>query len=247
MATQRPMIHIGLSGWSYPGWRNGFYKGVPQRRWLAHCAAHFDTIEANGTFYRLPKPGPLRRWRGETPDGFTFVAKGHRMVTHIKRLNDPADSIVRQRDALKALGDKLGAVLWQLPASLKRDDDRLAALIAALRRWRGPRHAIEFRDRSWFCRPVADALRDAGIANCVSDASRWPLWSEATADLVYIRLHGHSQVYASRYADASLRRWAARIRRWRTDGHAVHVYFDNDAKGHAPYDALRLKDILGQV
>ena len=239
-----PAIRIGLSGWNYPGWRARFYRDVPQRRWLAHVAAHFNTVEANGTFYKLSTPEVVRRWRAETPPDFLFVAKGHRWVTHLKRLGDAQESVPRQRDSLKALGGKLGIVLWQLPARLRRDDARLAGLIAALDRWPEPRHAIEFRHDSWFCAPVAEALRRARIANCLSDAAGWPMWDHVTTDLVYVRLHGHTRTYASRYSTASLRGWARRIRRWRAEGHAVHVYFDNDSEGHAPFDALRLKSLM---
>jgi uncharacterized protein YecE (DUF72 family) len=239
-----PAIRIGLSGWSYPEWRGGFYEGVPQRRWLAHCAAHFNAIEVNATFYRALKPEIYKRWYEETPADFAFAVKGHRMVTHVHRLAEPRDSIRRERDSLAPLGDKLAVVLWQLPPGLHRDDDRLAGFIGALRDWRGPRHAIEFRHDSWFCDPVAEALASAGIANCLSDSPRWPMWRATTTDLVYVRLHGNPRLYASKYEDKALRAFARSIRHWRRDGRAVHVYFDNDADGHAPCDALRLMEIL---
>lgn len=239
-----PAIRIGLSGWSYPKWRTRFYKGVPQRRWLAHCAERFNAVEVNATFYRALKPEIYRRWHEETPADFVFAVKGHRMVTHVLRLTRPRDSLRRERDSLAPLGDKLAAVVWQLPASLQRDDGRLAALIEAFADWPGPRHAIEFRHDSWFRKPVADALAAAGVANCLSDSPRWPMWRKATTDLVYVRLHGNPKLYTSRYEDDALRKWATRIRRWRRDGRGVHVYFDNDAHGHAPYDALRLTEML---
>ena len=243
-AMRDPAIRIGLSGWSYPEWRRGFYKGVPQRRWLAHCAEHFNAVEVNATFYRALRPEIYRRWRDETPADFAFAVKGHRMVTHVLRLTEPRDSVLRERDSLAPLGDKLAVVLWQLPASLHRDDARLAGLIAALGEWTGPRHAIEFRHDAWFCPAVAEALAGAGVANCLSDSPRWKMWRETTTDLAYVRLHGNPRLYASKYEDDALRGWARLIRRWRREGRIVHVYFDNDADGHAPYDALRLKEML---
>jgi uncharacterized protein YecE (DUF72 family) len=239
-------LRVGLSGWSYPGWRDGFYDGVPRRRWLAHSASHFNGLEANATFYGGQKPETYARWRDETPDGFAFAVKGHRMVTHLKRLSDPAESIARQRRSLQPLAAKLSAVLWQLPESFRRDDRRLDGLLDGLgKEWPKMRHAIEFRHPSWFADEVAGRLQGAGVATCLSDSPRWPMWDAVTGGLAYVRLHGHSRLYRSRYAKASLDAWARRVRGWLREGCEVHVYFDNDAEGHAPWDALRLKGLLG--
>jgi len=236
--------YIGTSGWNYPAWRGDFYRGVPQRRWLAHCARHFDSVEINATFYRQPKVEILHRWRDETPAGFRFSAKAHRFITHVRRLRDPAAGVARERALLSGLAPKLAVVLWQLPASLQRDRARLEALARALDDWPEVRHAIEFRHRSWFDDQVADCLAAHGLANCQSDAADWPLWDRVTTDLVYVRLHGHTRTYASRYHPASLRAWAGRIRGWLAEDRDVYVYFDNDAEGWAPRDALALKGLL---
>lgn len=238
-------LRIGLSGWSYPSWRSGFYRGVPQRRWLAHCAAHFNAVEVNASFYRTLRPELLARWREETPADFRFAVKGHRNLTHVRRLSDVVDAVGRQRDALAPLGEKLAAVLWQCPPGLHEDAGRLEAFADALAGWGETRHVVEFRHESWFTPGTARRLAAHGIANCLSDSPRWPMWQAVTAPLVYVRLHGHTRLYASRYAAAALRRWAGRIGGWLEDGRAVQVYFDNDAEGHAPYDALRLMAMLG--
>ena len=149
-----------------------------------------------------------------------------------------------QRERARALGEKLAVVVWQLPPRFKKRMDRLAGFVAALARWDSTRHAIEFRHPSWFDEEVAATLARHRIAACQSDAADWPLWEAVTTDLVYIRLHGHTRTYASAYSTALLTRWAARIRAWRGEGRAVHVYFDNDAEGAAPYDALRLMRLL---
>lgn len=241
-----PRAVIGTSGWSYPGWRGGFYRGVPQRSWLAHCAAHFTGIEVNATFYREVKEATLARWRDETPEDFAFAVKGHRYVTHVTRLKAPGAPVARQRDAVAALGPKLAVVLWQLPGTLHKDMDRLAGLMAALEAWPGVRHAVEFRDTSWFDDEVAAALAEARVASVVSDAADWPMWEAVTTDLVYVRLHGHTRTYASAYSGPALAAWADHARRWLGQGREVHVYFDNDAEGAAPYDALRLLELLGE-
>jgi len=236
-------IHIGTSGWNYPSWRGPFYEGRPARSWLAFCAARFGAVEVNATFYRLQSVATFRRWRDATPAGFRFAIKANRYLTHSRRLIDPAPAIRLERDRASALGAKLGAVVWQLPAHFHRNLPRLDAFVRALRFWRVP-HAIEFRHPSWFDDAVADCLRARNIAVCQSDAADWPLWECVTADMVYVRLHGHEVTYASRYSDADLRRWARRLRRWAGEGRDVHVYFDNDAGCAAPFDALRLAALV---
>jgi uncharacterized protein YecE (DUF72 family) len=235
-------LRIGLSGWDYPAWKDDFYAGVPRRRWLAHAAETFDTIEVNATFYREQKPETYARWRDATPANFRFAIKGSRWITHYGRLRDTAAPVARQRDSLAPLADKIVAVLWQMPASLAPDPGRLDAFLAVLGAWPGPVHALEFRDPAWFTDDTAARLAAAGAANVLSDAARWPMWDAVTADLVYVRLHGHSRTYASAYSDASLAGWADRIAGWRAEGRRVLVYFDNDAEGAAPRDALRLRD-----
>lgn len=243
---QGPRARIGTSGWNYPGWRDDFYAGVPQRNWLAFCASQFTGIEVNATFYREQKPATFARWRDETPDDFVFAIKGHRFITHVKRLASPQDSVVRQRDNAAELGAKLAVVLWQLPGNFKKNMERLAEFLEALEAWPQARHSIEFRETSWFDDEVAAALAGSGVANCISDAADWPIWEAATTDLVYVRLHGHERTYASCYSEKQLGHWARRARGWQSEGRAVHVYFDNDAEGAAPFNALRLLELLGE-
>ena len=232
--------YIGTSGWNYKGGKNDFYRGVPQARWLKHCAERFTGIEINGTFYRLQSPGTFLKWHDQTPPDFRFTMKGHRFVTHNKKLKNSADSVALERERAKPMGKKLAVVVWQLPKSLKKSMERLEAFAGNLDEWPWVRHAIEFRDESWFENGVAECLARHSIAACQSDAADWPLWSAVTTDLVYVRLHGHTHTYASRYSDSLLDEWGEKTRKWLWEGRDVHVYFDNDSQGHAPWDALRL-------
>ena len=243
--TASAQAYIGTSGWNYPAWRDSFYHGAPAKRWLAHCAERFTAIEVNATFYRLQRRETFARWRDETPPGFRFAIKANRYLTHNRKLVDPLPSIRLERDAAAGLGDKLAAVLWQLPGNFHRDLGRLQRFVRALHAWRSVRHAIEFRHLSWFDDDVAACLRQRRIAVCQSDAADWPLWDAVTTDLVYVRLHGHAVTYASGYTERQLKSWATRIRAWLREGRAVHVYFDNDAYGRAPIDAIRLLRFLG--
>jgi uncharacterized protein YecE (DUF72 family) len=236
--------YIGTSGWVYAGWREHLYADTPTKKWLSVASRAFDALEINGSFYTQIKPATYARWYAETPDSFRFALKGHRFVTHYKRLRDCRDSIVRLRDQVKPLGEKLAAVVWQLPSTFRCDLARLEDFMHALGAWRGVRHALEMRHRSWFNAEVAALLRAANVSVCISDAPDFPMWREVTADLVYVRLHGHTRKYASSYTERSLRAWAADARRWVREGRDVHVYFDNDAEGHAVRNALRLQELV---
>lgn len=231
---------IGTSGWNYDSWRDEFYEGGPPNGWLAFCAARFTGIEINATHYRLQSVSTFRRWRDQTPPEFRFALKAHRYLTHNRKLNDPLPPIRLERDRAAGLGEKLAVVLWQLPGNFHRNLERLICFARALRAWRRARHAIEFRHRSWFDAEVAACLREHRIAVCQSDAADWPLWDAVTTDFVYLRLHGHELTYGSDYSESELSDWARKVRRWLREDRKVHVYFDNDAFGHAPRNAERL-------
>src|SRR6266516_3547626 len=206
--------YIGTSGWNYKSWRGGFYENTPQKEWLRFCAERFTSIEVNGTFYRLQEKSTFKKWRDQTPDGFAFAIKGHRYVTHNKKLLDVEESVIRCRESASPLGKRLAAVVWQLPASLKKNIERLEKFVKNLQRWKSTRHTIEFRHKSWFDDEVAEYLKRHAVAVCMSDAPDWPMWKEVTTDLVYIRLHGHTRKYASSYSKAALTKWAVLIRCW---------------------------------
>jgi uncharacterized protein YecE (DUF72 family) len=237
--------YVGTSGWNYDAWRQIFYDGRPRSQWLSFCAQRFSAIEVNATFYRLQSKETFERWRAETPAGFRFAIKAHRYLTHNKKLNDPLPGIRLERERASGLGDKLAAVVWQLPRNLHKNLERLERFARALRYWRAVRHAIEFRHESWFDDAVAACLREHRLAVCQSDAADWPLWDAVTTDLVYVRLHGHALTYASDYSEGELRAWARRVGSWLREQRDVHVYFDNDAFGHAPRNALRLMQLIG--
>jgi uncharacterized protein YecE (DUF72 family) len=236
--------YIGTSGWNYKSWRTGFYGDTPQKQWLHFCAERLTAIEVNGTFYRLQAKSTFKKWRDETPDEFPFAIKGHRYVTHNKKLLEVKEPVIRCRDSASPLGKRLVAVLWQLPAFLKKDVVRLENFLRDLHHWKSTRHVIEFRHKSWFDDEVAECLSRYRVAVCMSDAPDWPMWEAVTTDLVYIRLHGHTRKYASSYSKPALRKWATRIRQWLAEKRVVHVYFDNDAEGAAPKNALTLLEIL---
>ncbi|MBI4195183.1 MAG: DUF72 domain-containing protein [Betaproteobacteria bacterium] len=234
---------IGTSGWSYDEWRDRFYAGVPHSRWLEHYARSFNAVEINATFYGSIKPGILEGWAARTPREFRFALKASRFLTHIERLDVTAKSLARLREQADALGGKLAAVLWQLPKDLRCDPALLERFARRLDRWQKTRHAVEFRDESWFTDEVARCLAAHGIAAVQSHAADWPMWNAVTTDLVYVRLHGGVRTYRSPYSRAALKRWSERILQWRAEGRAVQLYFDNTASGNAVHNATLLVEL----
>lgn len=235
---------IGTSGWSYRHWRGPFYpadmaNGAEQLRFYV---ARFDTVEVNGTFYRLIEVETFRRWREATPAGFVFACKGSRYLTHMKRLKDPVPGVGRFFERVEALEDKLGPVVFQLPGRFKPDRDRLERFIEALPR--AHRYAFEFRDPAWFRPDILEVLAARNVALCLYQFAGQEAPLEVTADFVYIRLHGPDGPYQGSYSDQALRTWAGRIRAWSKKGLDVYCYFDNDDRGFAPKNALSLKALL---
>ncbi|MDB4981309.1 MAG: hypothetical protein JWM82_2061 [Myxococcales bacterium] len=237
-------IFVGPSGWSYRSWSETVARGVRLEDRLALMARLFNAVEVNGSHYRQIATATYEKWAAQTPPTFRFAVKGHRYVTHFRRLSNCDDPIRRLRDQASGLGDKLSCVVWQLPASFSKNLARLDDFLRALRAWDDTRHALEVRHPSWFDDEVHRRLADARVASCLSDAPDFPLWRAVTTDLVYVRLHGHTRKYASSYSSASLARWADEARAWAAEGRDVHLYLDNDAEGAALANAGTLMRVL---
>jgi uncharacterized protein YecE (DUF72 family) len=278
-------VFVGISGWTYAGWRRSFYpEDLPHTRELSYASRRFNTIEVNGTHYSLQSPRAFASWYDAAPRGFVFAIKGSRYITHMlraKRVEAPLANFFAV--GLLGLRDKLGPILWQFPARFhanlqrldrflallphdfrsatelaRRHDHRVKESLVDIGRNRPIRHAVELRHESWFRAELVDLLRRHGVALVFSDSPKhWPYVEEPTADFVYMRLHGSQELYASSYTDEELDEHGRKIRSWtrgqiprgsqRVAGAAadrrrrdVYVYFDNDAKVHAPFDAARL-------
>ncbi len=259
--------YAGWRGTFYP-------QGLVQRRELEYAAERMATVEVNGSFYSLQRPSSWRRWSQAVPDDFVFAVKGPRFITHMKKLSDPHVPLANFfATGLLSLGDQLGPVLWQLPPHLGFNPLRLAAFFDVLPRTttqaaalaaelhepdrlvegadtstpseRELRHVLEVRHESFRTPEFCELLRAHGIGMVVADsAGTWPMFDEVTADLVYVRLHGDEELYASGYSDEALDRWADKVRAWDASGLDVYVYFDNDMRTHAPFDAMALAAML---
>jgi uncharacterized protein YecE (DUF72 family) len=200
-------VRVGTSGWIYKHWRGAFYpEGLPVSRWFRHYAEHFDTVEVNNTFYRLPAAEAFRGWRAQAGPGFVYALKASRFLTHRKKLKDPAQPLEAFLGRARELGPRLGPVLYQLPPRWRCDLGRLRDFIALLPR--GPDHVFEFRDPSWYNDKVRGLLAETGMGFCVHDlrGSASPVW--ATGKVCYFRFHGPGEGrYAGCYTRGQLRTW----------------------------------------
>lgn len=249
-------LRIGISGWSYPGWRGPFYpERLPLRRQLEYASRRFNSIEINASFYRLQTPKSYRSWYEQTPPGFRFAVKGSRFITHNKKLRNVDTPLANFfASGVLLLRDKLGPFVWQLSERLRFDAGRVEDFLARLPRTtlhasrlaerhdgrvdgrcsmeaggrRRLRHALEVRNESWLVPESVRILRRHDVALVFSDAADWPYSEQLTASFVYLRLHGSERTYASRYDDRSLARLAERIHCWRN--------------GREPEDARRVLD-----
>jgi uncharacterized protein YecE (DUF72 family) len=261
--------YIGISGWLYPPWRGVFYPaGLRQADELTYAADRLTSIEINSSFYGLQRPASWMRWRDATADGFAFAVKGPRLITHLRRLREARPPLANfLASGVLALGDKLGPILWQLPANLTYDAEVLEGFLALLPRTtaealdlareredgmdgrdhlridadRPLRHAIEPRSHSFDVPAFHEQLQRHGVATVLGDnEGRWPRLDWATADFAYARLHGDAVLYTSGYDDGALARWANWTRTHLAAGRDAFVYFDNDVKVRAPMDAMAL-------
>ncbi|MEJ3404370.1 DUF72 domain-containing protein [Rathayibacter sp. YIM 133350] len=265
--------YIGISGWTYRPWRGVFYpKGLVQKRELEYASRRVSSIEINGSFYSLQRPTSWVKWRDEVPGDFLFAVKGPRFISHIKRLVDIEAPLANFfASGILAFGEKLGPILWQLPATFRFDPVVLDAFLSRLprtttdaralaarhdermegRKWfdvheeRPLRYAFEVRSTSFETPEWAQLLRSHNVSSVAADtAGKWPYIDETTADFGYARLHGDKELYASGYDEEGLDRWEGWCRGHLDAGRDVYVYFDNDIKVRAPFDAIALIERL---
>ena len=284
-------VLIGVSGWRYTPWRGHFYpKGLAQWRELEHASRIFPTLELNGSFYSLQRPSSYAMWAEQTPPGFVFAIKGSRYITHMLKLRNVEAALANFfASGLFALGEKLGPILWQFPPMLRFHPELFeaffdllpkttheAARLAARRdsrleghellepgRNRRLRHAVEVRHDSFVTPDFVRLLRKYRIAWVAADTPKpWPLYEDVTSDFVYMRLHGSTELYNSRYTPQELERWAELVHAWRHGGQVedarlitpqgfrqrasrdVFCYFDNTDKRHAPGNARELRQLV---
>jgi uncharacterized protein YecE (DUF72 family) len=211
---------------------------VPQAGWLHYYASLFPTVEVNNTFYRLASPATVAKWAEAVPSRFRFVVKGSRYLTHIRRLDDVADGLRRFFASVEPLGDKLTAVLWQLPPNFRADVDRLGRFLDALPS--RPQPAFEFRHASWRNEEVDDLLAERGAMTVAVSGPKSNDDRVLTGRRAYVRFHGLAGGYAHDYTDDELTPWVQFV----ANAPAALVYFNNDAKGLAVKNARQFTELM---
>jgi uncharacterized protein YecE (DUF72 family) len=228
-------LYVGTSGYSYKEWKGTFYpKDLPEKQMLHFYGEQFRTVEINNTFYRMPKASVLEAWAEDVPADFKFVLKASQRITHIKRLKDVADSVSYLVETAGALGERLGALLFQMPPNLKKDTPRLRDFLALLPR--ACRAAMEFRHASWFDDEVFNLLREHQAALCIAEAEdNLEVPFVATANWGYLRLRRPD------YGDAELKAWVKRVRE--QDWQDAFVFFKHEDEGKGPQMAKRFLEL----
>lgn len=244
-------VAVGTSGWTYESWSGAFYPPkLAKAKRLAYYAERLPTVELNASHYRWPSDRTFAGWREKLPVGFRMAVKAPRALTHAKKLADPDGWIERMAKGLHEFGERRGPLLVQLPPGLVREHDSVTRLDAFLRSINAVAPwidvAVEFRNASWQCEDVYRLLERRGASYVVMSGADLPCELRATAPLVYLRWHGPStrRLYSGCYCDDDLRWWADRLREWACAGHRVVGYFNNDQRGYAAKNAVRLTELL---
>lgn len=234
-------IRIGTSGWHYNHWIERFYpKDLPKNKWLTYYAKHFDTVEINNTFYHLPKAKTVENWHRITPKNFLYVVKANRFITHIKRLNEPAEPVERFFEIVNLLKEKLGPVLYQLPPSFHKELDRLKEFIGFLPDT--TKSVFEFRHKSWFSQDTYKLLEKHNCSFCIHDMPGVKTPLVVTGDTIYIRFHGSTGRYEGNYTKSMLGKWADWIKKQKVK--KSYAYFNNDYNAYAISNAKTLREMF---
>lgn len=231
------MILVGTSGYNYPEWKGSFYpEKLASSKMLAFYAGHFPTVEINATFYRMPTPSTVLGWAAQVPPTFRLTLKAPRRITHDKRLTDVADPVQAFCAAARTLGPQLGALLFQLPPTFKRDLAVLDAFLETLPQ--EVRAAFEFRHDSWLDEEVYARLRGRNFALCIADSEARSTPDLTTADYAYYRLRDEG------YQDDDIRDWTRRVQEAQSRVEDVFVYFKHEDEGKGTQFGLRMMELL---
>jgi len=239
-------IRIGCSGWNYRHWRGLYYPpGLPQRDWFARYAAHFDTVEINNSFYRLPSAETFAKWRDHAPPGFCYAVKANRFLTQAKKLKECEEPLARMMAPFRVLEPKLGPILYQLPPRFRINLERLESFLALVPK--DVANVFEFREPSWLVPEMLDLLERYGASFCVHDMAGSATGRIAVGPVAYVRFHGGDGKYRGRYYNGALLSWAEWMASQADIGRPVWAYFNNDIGGAAIEDARTLKAMIAQA
>ena len=234
---------VGCSGFQYKHWKEVFYPaGLPQRSWFEFYCRHFNTVELNVTFYRIPRLSTFEGWYNRSPGNFRFAVKAPRLVTHYKKFID-TETLVADFYSLiqEGLKDKLGCVLFQLPPSLAYTPEKLDKICDNL----DPsfQNVVEFRHASWWNAAVYQQLGSRSIGFCSISHPALPDELVINSKVVYYRLHGTPHLYRSLYDASGLQKLASSIRE-ASQVKQAYIYFNNDIDASALQNAQEMQGFM---
>lgn len=247
METETSGLFIGTSGWSYKHWASIFYpENLKPDHYLEYYTARFECVELNSSFYHLPKETTVTGWMQRTPDNFKFCPKLSRFITHQKRLSQVEEPLKNYFAVFEPMKSRLGPMLIQLPPGLPCDQSLISDFLNQIKeQYNDYRFAIEVRHRSWITDAFFDLLSKFGIAFVLADSgNRFPYHEVVTTDFVYLRFHGHEELYASEYSEPDLIRYAQKITNWLGQDKEVWAFFNNDYHGFAVKNAKQLTELI---
>jgi uncharacterized protein YecE (DUF72 family) len=238
------LFYIGTSGWTYDHWKGRFYpQELPKLAWFDYYAKIFSAVEVNATFYRTFKDQTYTNWQRRAPQGFGYVLKAPRLITHRKYLLGVEEEIRAFYHSCSLLEDKFELILLQVAPNMPYDIKRLNNALSA---FPDPsKVAVEFRRAEWFNQETLNLLKDLGVAICNVDSPQQKLAANLTSQRAYLRLHGRNNWYAYNYSHDELAEIADIARSLIKKGaNRVYIFFNNDFEGFAPANALTLQGML---
>lgn len=236
--------HIGCSGFHYKHWKGTFYpENLAQSKWFDYYCRFFNTLELNVTFYRFPRLSFLQNWYLKSPPGFHFAVKAPRVITHYKQFSGTVDMT---SDFYHTVGDglseKLGCVLFQMPPRFSFSEERLDKIIRSLDN--SYPNVLEFRHQTWWREDVYNKLGDHNISFCGMSHPVLPSEVITNTSLLYYRLHGREQLYASNYNENQLASLVNKIKKEKNTTDA-YIFFNNDINTFAVYNGLLMCKMVG--
>ncbi|EDM23816.1 DUF72 domain-containing protein [Caminibacter mediatlanticus TB-2] len=229
------MFFVGTSGFNYSKWKGKFYPDeLLKSKWLEYYVKYFNSLELNSMFYKIPKEATIKSWKYKLKKlNLILSIKANKIITHTYKLKN-FDKTNKFLELISPLEEYLGAILFQLPPSLKYDYSLLNEFLINIKFQY--KYAIEFRHKTWYNDKIYNLLRNYNIALVWHDFNQ-PFVLEKTANFTYTRFHGYSGKYKGSYPDEFLQTII-------NHSNTGFCYFNNTDDVSAPYDALRFRKLI---
>jgi len=243
----KPQIYCGTSGWSYQDWKGKFYpEKLSQAKWFGHYAQTFNSVEVNATFYRWFEEKTYQNWQQKAPEGFKYVIKLPRGITHQKLLKEIEDYAERFEGLVAHLGNKLGMLLMQLPPKMPYNPERIDKALSAFKH--PEKLAVEFRSAEFFTEEISDILKKHGATFCIVDSPDIKPIPALTSKTAYLRFHGHTEWYKDSYSPEQLENFKEICQNLIEQGaEKLYLFFNNNIGGHAPFNAQDMMNLTYEL